>query len=234
MRRRSWSAYRVLARHRRGGTGVALTHPVTCVKRRVGRAAGFTLIEALVVLAIVGLLVLIAIVPISSYWQRSRLETTAGDIRNFLQSAYSEAISQHTQVVVTLQKNATTGRWELYLTPPPLKASRLLVLPEFVSFAYNPAATAGGWPVSSKGVRGIMCDQSGRTMVPLFPVAPLSPVVADTFTGWGTETAGQPVLQVKTLAVTHVNMVDGSLQPNIRDDILLFPIWTVTVHKVVL
>ncbi len=236
MRRRLWSAYRVPARHRRDGTGVALTHTVTSVKQRVGRAAGFTLIEALVVLAIVGLLVLVAIVPISSYWQRSRLETTAGDIRNFLQSAYSEAIAQHTQVVVTLQQNATTGLWELYLTPPPLIGSRLLVLPELVSFAYNPLATAGGWPVSSSdaNVRGIMCDPSGRTMVPVFPVTPLAPVVAATFTGSGTETAGQAVQEIKTLAITHVNMVDGSLQPNTRDDIQLFPIWTVTVRKVIL
>jgi prepilin-type N-terminal cleavage/methylation domain-containing protein len=209
---------------------------VTCAKQRVGRAAGFTLIETLVVLAIVGLLVLVAIVPIGSYWQRSRLETTAGDIRNFLQSAYSEAINQHTQVVVTLQKNATTGLWELYLTPPPLNGSRFLVLPEFVSFAYNPLATLGGWPVSSSdaNVRGIMCDPSGRTMVPVFPVVPVSPVVAATFTGSSVETAGQAVQEIKTLAVTHANMVDGSLQPNTRDDIMLFPIWTATVRKVLL
>ncbi len=207
-----------------------------CVKQRVGRDAGFTLIEALVVVAIVGLLVLVAIVPINSYWQRSRLETTSGDIRNFLQSAYYEAINQHTQVVVTLQRNAGTARWELYLTPPPLNGSRLLVLPEFVSFADNPLASAGGWPVSSVNgnVRAIMCDPSGRTMVPAYPVAPLSPVVAATFTGAGAETPGQPVLEVKTLSVTHADMVDGTLQPNIRDDVLLFPIWTVTVKKVLL
>ncbi len=187
-------------------------------------------------LAIIGLLVLIVIVPINSYWQRSRLETTAGDIRNFLQSAYSEAITQHTQVVVTLQQNATTGRWELYLTPSPLNGSRLLVLPEFVSFADNPLATAGGWPVSSSdaNVRGIMCDPSGRTMVPVFPVVPVSPVVAATFTGSGAETAGQPVLEVKTLAVTHANMVDGSLKPNTRFDVQLYPVWTIAVRKAVL
>jgi prepilin-type N-terminal cleavage/methylation domain-containing protein len=200
---------------------------VTCVKRRVGRAAGFTLIEALVVLAIVGLLVLIVIVPIGSYWQRSRLETTAGDIRNFLQSAYSEAINQHTQILVQLQKDTVTGRWELQLfppPPPPRTASGTLLLPDFVSFADNPASTAGGWPVSSTNalIRGITCDPSGRTMVPTG------------FTGSGVETAGQAVQEVKTLAVTHVNMVDGSLQPNTRDDIQLFPIWTVTVRKVLL
>ncbi len=60
-------------------------------------AAGFTLIEALVVLAIVGLLALVAIVPINSYWQRSRLETTAGDIRNFLQSGATPRRSTSTR-----------------------------------------------------------------------------------------------------------------------------------------
>lgn len=182
------------------------------------------MIEALVVLAIVGLLVLVAIVPISSYWQRSRLETTASDIRNFLQSAYTEAINQHTQILVQLQQDAATGRWELLLIPPPpapRTANGTLLLPDFVSFAYNPASTAGGWPVLGS-LRGITCDPSGRTIVPVG------------FTGSGAEAAGQPVLEVKTLAVTHANMVDGSLQPNIRDDIQLFPLWTVTVRKVLL
>lgn len=179
------------------------------------------------VLAIMGLLVLIAVVPISSYWQRARLETTAGDVRNFLQSAYYEAINQHTQVLVQLQKDTVTGRWELQLFPPPptpRTASGTLLLPDFVSFAYNPASTAGGWPVSSTNalIRGITCDPSGRTMVPAG------------FTGSGVEIAGQAVQEVKTLAVTHANMVDGSLRPNIRDDIMLFPIWTVTVRKVLL
>ncbi len=175
-------------------------------------------------LAIVGLLVLIVIVPIGSYWQRSRLETTAGDIRNFLQSAYSEAINQHTQILVQLQTDAVTGRWELQLfppPPPPRTASGTLLLPDFVSFADNPAATAGGWPILG-AFRGITCDPSGRTMVP------------PGFAGSTVETAGQPVLEVKTLAVTHANMVDGSLQPNTRFDIQLYPVWTIAVRKVIL
>ena len=198
-----------------------------CAKRGVCRRnAGFTLIEALVVLAIVGLLTLVAIVPINSAWQRSRLEATAGDIRNFLQSAYFEAIDQHAQVVVTLQQNAATGRWELHLNPPPpppRTPNGTLVLPEFVSFVDNPAATAGGWPVSAADatVRGITCDPGGRTIVPAG------------FTGSAVEAAGQAVQEVKTLAITHVNMVDGSLQPNIREDVQLFPIWNATVRKVV-
>jgi type II secretory pathway pseudopilin PulG len=211
------------------GTGVALGPPVSCDRNeRVRQAgAGFTLIEALVVLALVGLIILVAIVPINSYWQRSRLETTAGDIRNFLQSAYFEAINQHAQVTVTLQLNATTGLWELQLNPPPpapRTANGTFVIPAFISLADNPANTAGGWPVSASdaSVRGVICDPGDRTLVPTG------------FAGSAAESAGQPVQEVKTLAITHVNMVDGSLQPNTRFDIQLPPIWSVTLRKVVM
>ena len=223
MRQELWSAYPVFVRDPHGGTGVALKSTVRHVKQRsCRRSAGFTLIEALVVLAIVGLLTLVAIVPINSYWQRSRLETTAGDIRNFLQSAYFEAINQHTPVDVTLQQNSVTGRWDLQLTPPPpppRTANGTLVLPEFVSLADNPANTAGGWPVLGS-IRGITCDPGGRTMVPAG------------FTGSGGENPGQVVKEVKTFAVTHASMVDGTLTPNTRFDIQLNPIWSVTIRKV--
>ena len=212
-----------------GGTGVALVPPVRCDHRERDRrgGAGFTLIEALIVLALVGLITLVAIVPINAYWQRSRLETTAGDIRNFLQSAYFEAMNRHTALPVTLQQNPTTGLWELQVHLPPLvppPPDPVFVIPAFISLADNPANTAGGWPVSSSdsSIRGVTCDPSDRTLVPTG------------FTGSAVESAGQPVQEVKTLTVTHVSMVGGSLQPNTRFDIQLPPIWSVTVRKVVM
>jgi prepilin-type N-terminal cleavage/methylation domain-containing protein len=175
------------------------------------RESGFTLLEALIVLAIVGVLAAIVTVPINSYWQRARVETTAGDIRNFLQQAFTESINQHTPVNVTLQLDASS-KWVLQLNPPPAPprtANGTYTIPDFVSLAYNPAAGAGGWPVSGPA-RTLTCDTVGRTIDP---------------------TTGLQVTSTVTMSITHVRMVDGSLTPNTRFNIQVFPIWNVTLRK---
>jgi prepilin-type N-terminal cleavage/methylation domain-containing protein len=176
------------------------------------RESGVTLLEALIVLTIVGVLAAIVTVPINSYWQRSRVETTAGDIRSFMQQAFTESVNQHTPVNVTLQQDAG-GRWVLQLNPPPpapRTANGTYTIPDFISLAYNPAAGAGGWPASGPA-RTLTCDTVGRTIDP---------------------TTGLQVTSTMTMSVTHVRMVDGSLTPNVRYDIQVFPIWNVTLRKI--
>jgi type II secretory pathway pseudopilin PulG len=202
------------ARDRGGGTGVAFTSAVIGVYppvRRV-REAGVTLLEALIVLAIIALVTAIVTVPVNSYWQRSRLETTAGDVRNFLQQAYIEAVDQHAPMTVTMQQ--LSGKWVLRIAPPPLHAPATFTLPDFVSLALNPSAAAGGWPAVG-ATRELICDTVGRTLDP---------------------TTGPPPLQVtstRTLAITHVRMLDGSLTPYLRFDIQVYPLWNVSFVKVV-
>ena len=202
------------ARDRGGGTGVAFTRPVITVHPPAcrHRESGVTLIEALVVLTIVGVLAAIVTVPINSYWQRSRVETTAGEIRGFLQQAFTESVNQHTPVNVTLQQDGA-GKWVLQLNPPPpapRTANGTYTIPDFISLAYNPAAGAGGWPVSGPA-RTLTCDTVGRALDP---------------------TTGLQVTSTMTMSVTHVRMVDGSLAPNVRYDIQVFPLWNVTLKKV--
>jgi type II secretory pathway pseudopilin PulG len=183
-----------------------------CPPARRVREAGVTLLEALIVLAIVGLVTAIVVVPVNSYWQRSRLQTTAGDIRNFLQQAYIEAVDYHTQITMTLQQNAD-GRWVLQGTnslPPPRAWQATYTLPDFVSLALNPASGAGGWP-GSGATRSLICDSKGLTIDP---------------------STSHQVLTTQTLAITHVRMLDGSLTPNTRYDIQVYPLWNVTVVKV--
>jgi prepilin-type N-terminal cleavage/methylation domain-containing protein len=198
-----------VARDRAGGTGVAHTRHVMSVPApvRPQRESGFTLLEALVVLAIVGVLAALVTVPINSYWQRARTETTAGDVRNFLQQAFTEAINQHTPINVTLQQ--ASGKWVLQLTPPPLRTVGTYTLPDFVSLALNPAAGSGGWPASG-AVRTLTCDTLGRTIDP---------------------TTNKQVSTTVTMSITHTRMIDGSLTPKVRYDVQLFPLWNVTVRK---
>jgi type II secretory pathway pseudopilin PulG len=180
------------------------------VDRRGRRApeAGVTLLEALIVLAIIALVTAIVTVPVNSYWQRSRLETTAGDVRNFLQQAYVEAVNQHTAITVTLQQ--VSGVWTLRIAPPPLRTPATYALPSFVSLAPNPSFAAGGWPVVG-ATRVLVCDTIGRTIDP---------------------TTGQQVTSTRTLAITHERMADGSLSPNLRFDVQVYPLWNVSYQKV--
>jgi len=179
------------------------------------RESGVTLLELLVVLTIVGLLAAVVTVPINSYWQRARTESTAGDIRNFLQQAFTESVNQHTPITVTLQQDAS-GKMVFHLNPPPpfpREANGTFTIPEFVSLAYNPASGISAWPTDtsvSPSARTLTCDTVGRTVDP---------------------TTGQQVTSTITMAITHVRMVDGSLTPNVRYDIQVFPLWHVTVRK---
>lgn len=209
------------ARDRAGGTGVAFTQHVLTVPTpaRPTRESGFTLIEALVVLVIVGVLAALVTVPINSYWQRARTETTAGDIRNFLQQAFTEAINQHTPINVTLQQDAAS-HWVLQLNPPPLKSPGTYTLPDFVSLNLNPAEGAGGWPVLG-AVRTLTCDTKGLT------VCEAGATGRD-----ANECDGlSAVHETKTLSITHTGMIDGSLTPKVRYDIQVFPLWNVTIRK---
>lgn len=215
-----------LTRNLRAGTGVAQYRAVSCVRTLPGRReAGVTLIEALVVLAILGLVTAIVAVPLNSYWQRSRIQAVAGDIRSFLQTAYTEATTQHTQITVTLQQDTTSGLWTLQLNPPPAPPRNALgtfVLPSFVSLDYTPAATAGGWPISGS-VRSLICDTMSRTLCPVG------------YTSCETSiTDPVQMNNVRTLSITHVSMVDGSLRPNTRFDIQIYPVWNIVNQKVLL
>jgi len=176
--------------------------------RRV-RESGVTLLEMLIVLIIVALLALIVTVPVNSYWQRSRVEAAAGDIRNFLQQAFTESVNQHTPITATL--HIAAGIQTLTLNPPPLRSPAAYTIPDFVQVV----SANTNWPLDS-GDWKLVCDTFGVTRNP-----PSSP-------------PGPPVTSTQTLAITHVRMADGSLSPNLRFDIQVYPLWNVTVRKTLL
>jgi len=63
---------------------------------------GFTLIEMLLVILLIGVMVGIGTFAINSAWQRFRLESTAGNVRTFVQQTFTSMNSEGAPVFLRL------------------------------------------------------------------------------------------------------------------------------------
>ncbi len=177
--------------------------------RADSRQAGVTLAEALIVVALMALIVAIAVVQINKSWQKSRLESAAGDITSFLQSAYTYAMANRAPVFVRFESDPLNPSVVALRITQNIDGSgrefKKYDVPGFV----GPAATPT-WPSPASGVWYLECDTNGRTFDP----------------GTGTPVAGSQVL-----AITHTSMISGWLTPKIVYTIQVFPLWQVTAIK---
>ncbi len=76
------------------------------VAHRTARARGFTLIEMMVVVAIIGLLMLVALPSYNRWIANTQIRTAAESIQNGLRLAASEAVSRNRQVDLVLTLDA--------------------------------------------------------------------------------------------------------------------------------
>ena len=175
------------------------------------RQHGFTLIEALVICGLIGILALITGVEITNALNKSNLEGVGGEVRTFLESAKSAMVRENTAITVRYQ--VVGGKPTLQLVTAAGGQLRSLTLPDYVQAAVNPgAAEPPVWPTPAPG-NLFTCDTQGRTL----------------------GATGRQVGAPQVVALTHKGMLDiagyGNVRPRMRYDVELYPLWTVRVAK---
>jgi|APFre7841882654_1041346.scaffolds.fasta_scaffold56293_2 prepilin-type N-terminal cleavage/methylation domain-containing protein len=180
-----------------------------CPSGRPCRVRGFSLVELLVALAILGVVMAAATLQINTYYQRTLLEGEAKDVRALFQLAYSEMVNQHTAVTIVLDVNSD-GTRVVRMNPLPTPSGRAAqgrkTLASFVVLAITPGNTLPeAWPTIAVGSYNLwVCDTIGRTL---------------------DATTNTQVTATQALVLTHSRMLDGSLKPRLRWDVELPPLW---------
>jgi prepilin-type N-terminal cleavage/methylation domain-containing protein len=175
------------------------------------RQRGFTLVEGLVVVGIIGMIALIAGVQITNFVNKANLEGAGGEVRSFLESAKTTMVRESSRVTVRYQ--VVNGRPTLLLVTTTGATLRTLTLPDYVKPAVNPGGSApAAWPAPAAGDL-FTCDTQGRTL----------------------SATGAQVTGVQMVSLTHKGMVDADgyrdVRPRMRYDIELYPLWTVRLTK---
>lgn len=193
------------------------------VSRQLGEMAdknadqrGFSLIEVLVVVALLGLLSVILTLAVSKTLQRQRLETAAREIQGFATKAYTSTTSTGRAVFLQVNAPASDGSRTLVLfddtnnnlkfdSGTDLQLATQLVTGDLVVSA--PPTGIAGWPSPSANTFLVACDTLGRTLDP-------------------TLTSSAPVTGPVGLSITHKEMgASGTLRPIMRYDITLSVLW---------
>lgn len=195
-------------------------------------AAGFTLIEVLVVVAILGMIALIMTISVSKTLKRQRLETAAHEVQSFLNKAYTSTTSTGRAAFVVVSAPATDGSRTMRLYDDTgnngvLDTSSDVVLgtqliPNDLVMANPPTSSAyRSWPATStSNTFFIECDTMGRAVDP-----PNSSTNSST-------TAGVPMTLPAVISLTHKEMgTGGSLRPNIAFLINVNLLWQPTIQK---
>lgn len=176
---------------------------------------GITLVELLVVVALLGFLALLGTAQLTHIVQKNQLQSAAWDVTSFLQSVPDLVSKQQAPLFVRFLPPAggAPSRLEISRDVAGGDVLRQLALPPEVAFSLTSLGNQDiSWPkAGATGVFTLRCDTFGRATNP--------------------DTGGQLNGEARLL-LTHVNMVKGTLTPKYGFVVGVAPVWNVTNTKV--
>ena len=209
---------------------------------------GFSLVELMAVVAIIGIIFIIGGSEISRAWKRQKLQSASGDIKVLFQRAYSEGQRRGMRTFIQVGPLVTASAasyMPLYLIGDADQDGAV------GAFCRNPPVGAPGCPdllideydIVVKGLTGVdqefsLSDQDVTQVK--------STLWSDNSTNWNNPRVlmcdfqgraiadianGRQIGAPATLALTHVDVVNGSSQPPTQYVITINPVWSVRVMK---
>ena len=204
-------------------------------RQKCPNEAGYTLMEMLIVVAILGMITMIATIAVSNSLKRQRLGVAAQQLASFAENGYIRAQSTGTGVFLTGRPNPDGScTFSLYAdsdssgdfdpTKDTLLSTQLvtndIVVQGLTTGTSYSTFGVDTWPSTGSGsseVLQLYCDTLGRAMNPTGVTVPTTP-----------QTPAGPGVQIQApvvLSMTHNDMLSGNLRPKIRYDIQVAPIW---------
>ncbi|MEO6325273.1 MAG: prepilin-type N-terminal cleavage/methylation domain-containing protein [Thermoanaerobaculia bacterium] len=221
------------------------TVPDSVDSRRCRARTGFSLVELLVVLLVIGLIAMIAGSQINKAIRRAKVDSTADTIRNFIQEAGAQVPKQNLPVFVELGRvavpapgfyrllaiadSSTNGQLDAPYNTAPVGAPGNVTTRDTIVAQYDVpsdialSSVLGTTQIESALWSSNAADTSTRQLLCDFQSRTIDPA------------NGRQIVGVATLSVSHVDMLraTGRLTPLINAQIRINPIWSARIVRTV-